>query len=198
MKIAGLLLAAGLSGRMKRFKPLLEIDGKPFVVIITEKLLSVCDNIFVVTGYKDGEVCNTIDLNLSEYGSRIEVVHNADYESGMFSSLQAGLKSATESDWFLYHFIDQPGLELKFYHSFINEIDYNYNWIQPVFKERKGHPLLFDSNVRRIILDEKGITSLRDLQRNSEIKRKYWVCCTDLIFQDIDTPSDYNRIKDSI
>lgn len=195
MKIAGLLLAAGFSGRMKRFKPLLEIGNKPFVIIITQKLLSVCDKVFVVTGYKDEKIRNVIDSYFSEQSSRIEMVHNADYESGMFSSLKAGLNSTTDFDWFFYHFIDQPGLELKFYQSFINEIDNNYNWIQPVFNERRGHPLLFDSNVRNIILNEKKITSLRDLQNRSEIKRKYWECGTDLIFQDIDTPSDYNLFK---
>ena len=52
MKITGLILSAGLSGRMNSFKPIIELHNKPLIVLITEKLLNVCNNVVVVTGYK--------------------------------------------------------------------------------------------------------------------------------------------------
>ncbi|MDZ7765978.1 MAG: nucleotidyltransferase family protein [Melioribacteraceae bacterium] len=52
-KLTGIILSAGLSGRMKAFKPLLKLpNGKTFIQSIVEKLSGVCDEIIVVTGFK--------------------------------------------------------------------------------------------------------------------------------------------------
>ncbi len=54
----------------------------------------------------------------------------------MFTSLQTGLTAAINSDWILYHFVDQPGLPNKFYQEFIKQIDDEHNWIQPHLKNK--------------------------------------------------------------
>ena len=72
--INGLVISAGLSGRMGKFKPLLSYKGKSFIQNIVLKLSSVCDKVIVVTGFKDKLIEENVNqLNLS---SKVEFVHN--------------------------------------------------------------------------------------------------------------------------
>ena len=191
-KIHGLILSAGFSGRMGKFKPLLSFKGKSFVQNIVLRLNSVCDKIIVVTGYNAIEVeKNVKQLNLH---SKIEFVFNPDYEEGMFTSLQAGLKKADNCDWIFYHFVDQPGLPEVFYKEFVEQIDDNHNWIQPKIKEQKGHPILIKRNLFQIILDAPSNSNLRLISNDPKVKKKFWECGYEEIFQDIDTEEDYSKL----
>jgi CTP:molybdopterin cytidylyltransferase MocA len=105
-------------------------------------------------------------------------------------SLQTGLSEA-ESQWYLYHFVDQPSLPISFYSEFVKQIDVQFNWIQPTYNNRKGHPILFDNQVRELILHCSESETLRDVARDKSINKKFWECGTDLIFEDIDTQNDF-------
>jgi molybdenum cofactor cytidylyltransferase len=191
-QLTGLIIAAGLSGRMNSFKPLLEINGKSFIQIITEKLLSFCNEVIIVTGFNSAKIIDELGgKNLSD---KCRVVFNKDYEKGMFSSLKCGLNNS-ESSWYLYHFIDQPSLGNDFYLDFSKQISDKYNWIQPVNKGRKGHPILFDRFVSSMIASADDTVNLRDLSRNKDIKKYYWEYNSENIFEDIDKPEDYQRLK---
>lgn len=194
--ITGIILSAGLSGRMNAFKPLLTLnDGMTFIQSIVEKLASVCDEIIVVTGFKRNEIEE--NLKLLDGKEKVRFVFNKDYKSGMFTSLQAGLKKAN-SKWYLYHFVDQPGLPLNFYSDFIKQIDNQFNWIQPTHNKKKGHPILFDNHVKELVLQSSEDKTLRDVVKDKSIKKKFWGCNTELIFQDIDSPEDYRLTKNNL
>ena len=188
-----MILSAGLSGRMKKFKPLLPYKGKSFVQNIVHKLNPVCDTIIIVTGYKANEVTENVnDLSLH---SKIEFVFNPDYEKGMFTSLQKGISETKNSDWVLYHFADQPGLPEKFYSDFFKQIENNYNWIQPVNKDQKGHPILLGKDLFESIANSSADSNLRDISKNPKVKKKYWECNYKEIFQDIDTEEDFSKLE---
>ena len=55
-KIFALILSAGLSGRMKMFKPLADYKGKTFLNNIIIKLDKICDEIIIVTGFNSDEL----------------------------------------------------------------------------------------------------------------------------------------------
>ena len=85
-RIWGIVISAGLSGRMGKFKPLLDYRGKSFIQNIVVKLNPVCDKIIIVTGSNKIEVVeNAKELDLN---SKIDFVFNPEYEKGMFTSLQ--------------------------------------------------------------------------------------------------------------
>jgi len=192
-KINGLIISAGKSGRMNKFKPLLSYKGKSFIQNIVLRLNSVCDKIIIVTGYQSNEVEENVNqLNIH---SKIEFVHNDRFEKGMFTSMQAGLAKAIESNWIIYHFVDQPGLPKEFYKEFVEQIDEKYNWIQPKIKEQKGHPILIKRIIFQIILDAPLNTNLRTISNYSKVKKKFWECGYEEIFQDIDTEEDYSKLN---
>ncbi len=192
-KINGLIISAGKSGRMKKFKPLLSYKGKSFIQNIVLRLNSVCDKIIIVTGYQSNEVEENVNqLNIH---SKIEFVYNDRFEKGMFTSMQAGLAKAIESNWIIYHFVDQPGLPEEFYKEFVEQIDEKYNWIQPKIKEQKGHPILIKRIIFQIILDAPLNTNLRTISNDPKVKKKFWECSDEKIFQDIDTEEDYSKLN---
>lgn len=189
--ITGIILTAGLSGRMNSFKPLLKLnDGKTFIQNIAGKLIQVCDEVIIVTGFKSNEIEE--NLNSIKQKEKLRFVFNENYQSGMFTSLQAGLREAY-SKWFLYHFVDQPSLPSELYRNLIEQIDSSVNWIQPTFNNRKGHPILFNEVVKKLILGSDSSNNLRAVGNNTLIKKKFFECDTELIFQDIDTLDDYRR-----
>ena len=177
---------------MGKFKPLLHYKGKSFIQSIVLKLDSVCDKIIIVTGYKANEVEENVNqLNLH---SKIEFVFNANYEKGMFTSLQAGIAKAKESDWIIYHFVDQPGMPEDFYKEFVGQIDDKYNWIQPTIKEQNGHPILIHKRLIEYILSSSNDSNLREISNELMVKKKFWECGYAEIFQDIDTVEDYSKL----
>jgi molybdenum cofactor cytidylyltransferase len=191
-KIYGIILSAGLSRRMGKFKPLIYYKGKSFIQNIVFKLNSVCDKIIIVTGFKSNEVKENVNqLNMQ---SKIEFVQNESFEKGMFTSLQAGLSKAKESDWIIYHFVDQPGLPEEFYKEFVNQIDEKHNWIQPKLKEQKGHPVLIHNKLIDHILSSSNDSTLREISNDAIVKKKFWECSYKEIFQDIDTEEDYSKL----
>ena len=192
-KIYGIVISAGLSGRMKKFKPLLPYKGKSFIQNIVYKLHSVCDKIIIVTGYKVNEVEENVnELNIH---SKIEFVFNPEFGKGMFTSLQKGISEAKNCDWILYHFVDQPGLPGNFYPDFIKQAESNYNWIQPINKGQKGHPILLGKDLFELIAKSSPESNLREISKSPNVKKKYWDCNYTKIFQDIDTEEDCSKLQ---
>ncbi len=193
-KIFGLILAAGLSGRMHSFKPLLDYKGKSFIVNIVEKLYPVTEKIIVVTGYNSFLLEKHLRENLSEkIFKNVKTVFNEKYESGMFGSLQKGIAYCRKANWVLYHFTDQPSLPKKFYSDFVKQIDGNTDWIQPVGGNRKGHPILLGEKVIGKILNATVDSDLRTISKDG-INKKLWDCNYIEIFNDIDTTEDYENL----
>jgi CTP:molybdopterin cytidylyltransferase MocA len=197
--IHGLIVAAGLSGRMKSFKPLTDYKGKPFIINIILKLEVICDQIFIVTGHNEDDLKSAVinditKANQIELLKKIFFVYNDSFQKGMFTSLQKGISAAKNCDWILYHFVDQPGLQSNFYTTFVNQIDSKHNWIQPSYKNKNAHPILIKSDLFDLIINSPSESSLREINKNSVVKRKFWECDYKEIFQDIDTEEDLSKL----
>ena len=191
-----LLISAGLSSRMGNFKPLLLFRNEPIVISIIKKLLPISSKVFVVTGFKEKELIQVIEdqFSESEIEDNIVFVSNHNYEKGMFTSLQKGLSEANECDWLLYHFVDQPQIPQNFYNDFISQIDDKYDWIQPSYNGRKGHPVLLRNTLFDNIIETEENSSLKEITNSGKLNKKTWDCDYKEILIDIDTPEDYNAI----
>lgn len=195
MEITGLLIAAGLSKRMGCNKALLKHNNLTFTCGIIVKLLTVCKSVKVVLGYESAIVEDKVLSELDSLNTpleRIEFIRNDDYREGMFTSLQAGVKSIESPEWVMYHFVDQPQIPIEFYKYFAKQIDLEYDWIQPVYEGRKGHPVIFSSKICKEIVSAPPKQNLKQIMHSELYKKKYVICETSSIFQDIDYAEDYN------
>ncbi len=195
-KIEGVIISAGVSSRMGKFKPLLKYHGETFLVGIINKLLKICNNVIVVTGFKFQKIESIVSENELNFKGRVKCIHNSSYEKGMFSSIVTGLKVIEEDSWTLYHLIDQPNLPVKFYEEFISQIDNSFDWIQPTFEAQKGHPILINKKVIKKILNSEIESNLRIISASDEIRKKYWDCGFSEILTDLDFPEDYKKISE--
>ena len=197
IKLTGLLIAAGLSSRMGKAKALLLQDDLPFAITILKKMLLVCDKVIVVLGHSAENIQRELQIfinNLDDLKSRVKFVTNNNFEKGMLSSLKCGLNVEINAEWILYHFVDQPGLPEEFYQEFSAQIDNKYDWIQPKYNIEKGHPLLLHSSIFNSILELPDDSSLKEISKNSIVKKKIWDCAYKEILQDIDYPSDLKKL----
>ena len=197
-RINGILLSAGFSSRMQAFKPLQEKNGVPMIAQVARKMLQVCHTVTVVTGFRSQDVVRALAEFFPGTGSkplddRLLVVHNREFEKGMFTSLQTGLKNLPDTDWLLYHFVDQPALPEAFYRAFIAQIESGVQWIQPRFQGKKGHPILMHRSLFPLILNADADSNLRQVTKEREIKIKIWDCSFREILFDLDTREDLER-----
>lgn len=201
-QIGGVIISAGFSERMGSLKPLIIYDGKPFLIHIILKLNMVCQKIVIVTGYKSSivkkEIISWLKRHNQKVQSKIIWNYNPDYDKGMLTSLQNGLPLLKDCSWILYHFADQPDIPEQFYKMFINQITDAYNWIQPVYQNISGHPLLISNQLIKPILDLDHSKSLRDLAEKATIHRKMWPTNFAEILQDYDTPQQLKKLMENI
>lgn len=205
MKLSGLLIASGLSSRISGFKPLLRYEEKSFLITIVEKMLSVLSKIVIVVGHNHIQLLKELNTQFSNkiektsddswrVDNRIKIIYNNNYQKGMFTSLQLGTKQLTDSDWILYHFIDQPNLQKEFYNEILKQPTKSSNWIQPLFNGVKGHPILFDKKASSKIIDADYSSNLREVLKDESLIKGFWNCNFPEILEDIDTDEDYKKL----
>lgn len=191
--IDGLLLAAGYSSRMGEFKPLMEHDGRPFVVGIAGKMSRVCRRVIVVLGYRANDI-RAAFAGIPQSTS-VEFVENPHFEQGMFTSLQTGAGVLHDAEWVLYHFCDQPHLPAEFYENLVRRIEPDCDGIQPVHGGQKGHPVLLNRALMDSIRQASGQSTLRDVLINGKAKMKNWECSFPQVLSDWDTPDDIEQSR---
>jgi molybdopterin-guanine dinucleotide biosynthesis protein A len=82
-ELTGLVLAGGSSLRMGRDKALLEIDGKPLIRLVVERLARICEEVLVVGGDADA---------YAEFGATL--IDDVFSGVGVLGGLHAGLQAA--------------------------------------------------------------------------------------------------------
>ena len=195
INLTALILAAGSSSRMGRFKPLLNYKGTTFIESIITNVSTVCQNIAIVTGCNSAELTSFIKEKYDLQKMNLSVVYNQEFEKGMFSSLKRGVEEIKNSRFVLYHLVDQPNLPQSFYKKFTLNIKHEYDWIQPRFNNFKGHPIIFGERVINRILKSPETSNLRDVSNYPEFSKYFWDCKYKEIHTDLDTPDDLKKLK---
>lgn len=197
--IDALLISAGYSGRMGEFKPLLKINEKSFLEIIIEKLLLVCKNVVVVTGFRCIDVENEIE-NLKKKNpdtfDNVSCVYNENFHEGMFTSVKKGIESLQNSNWVMFHFVDQPLIPKEFYYELSSQVDDDYDWIQPVYNFTNGHPVIFKSSIFHKINSSPSNYRMKLIRDDDDVKKKFWISNYSEILIDIDTKEDLENFLD--
>jgi len=186
--IWAIILAAGESKRMKVPKMLLPFHGKTMIEKVVENVAGseVFRTLVVVGSFRD-EVSGAI----SHTG--VSSCYNDNYRNGMLSSVKCGFKNLPALyDAVLVFPGDQPFIEPVVINSLIKAYrKTGKGIIIPVYREKRGHPLLIDFKYRKSVEtlpEDEGLRSLakRYPEDVFEVKTQ-----SSGILKDFDTKEDY-------
>jgi len=191
--ISAILLAAGESRRMGRFKQLLELGERTFVEHCIENLLaSRVGEVVVVTGHRESEVRAALKL------APVKFAHNASYRSGMSSSIKRGVQAVSDkAKACLISLVDQPRIDTHTINKLVAEYERSSRPIViATFGGRRGHPIILDLSLKEEILGIDESIGLRQVISAHASEIAYVEVYTNAVVEDCDSPEDYERMKD--
>ena len=164
--ISAILLAAGQSKRMGGENKLTKkIQGVPLIKHSVKNILAASiDELIIVLGYQKEIIEKLIDKN-----KKIKFVFNKDFESGMASSIKAGLNHlSNNSEAFFICLGDMPMINQDVYNQLIKSRN-NKEIIVPTYKGQQGNPILFSKSMKSIIISIEGdIGAKKILEQNKD------------------------------
>lgn len=187
-EIWAIILAAGESKRMKVPKMLLTFNGKTMIEKVIENVTGseIFRTLVVLGSYRD-EILGII--------SHLPVCHcyNENYREGMLSSVKCGLQNLpVNCDAVLIFPGDLPFIDSDVINRIINTYrKTGKGIIIPVYKKKRGHPLLIGfkyKNEVEKLPDDEGLRSLSNMYRDDVLEV---ITRSPGILQDFDTKEDY-------
>ena len=190
-KIWAIILAAGESKRMGANKLLLPYK-KNYIInyVINYINKSQINHSLLVLGAFREDILKAIE------GEQIDVCYNRNYQNGMLSSVQCGIRALPENTDAVMIFLgDQPTNN----ESVINTLIEEYHScpkgiVVPVYEGKRGHPLLIDSKYFIEIFNLNPDIGLRELLQKHKDDIRLVKVNEAGILRDIDTPEDYRRL----
>lgn len=195
MKTNGIILAAGLSSRMKEFKPLLKLTGKTMIEHSIDSMFHAdVQQVILVLGYRGIEIENWLQGKYDP--NRLLFVHNPNYETtDMLTSLRIGLSILPPCQAFYLLPGDMPAIQTPTFVG-LKEAMYQTNALVafPTIDGYRKHPPLISWKCIDIINSFHGSGGLRQVWAQLE---------QDIItlpvgdigcLLDADTTADYQRL----
>jgi len=194
MKISVTILAAGGSQRMGDLnKLLLLIDDKPMIYSVCKMVLDAKINqVVLVTGYQNNEVEKSIPKGIDT------IVYNKNWESGMMSSIYAGMsKLEKDIDGNMIVLGDMPLISTMTINKIIIEFN-NHNGNQivyPTYENKQANPVVFPRKYFPEILNLKGDRGCKKLLKKYPGDAVGIPINTDDVVIDCDTRDDYFMVE---
>ena len=195
MTTGALIVAAGLSSRMKQFKPLLPLGESTIVQCVIQTFQQAdLSPIVLVTGYQ----ADRLENHVKDYP--ITCLRNELYETTqMLESIQIGLR-------YMVPYMD--GLCTK---TLITPVDiplFTLETVQklmecnvpvaiPTYENRKGHPLLISREMMQYAMQYDGPGGLSGAIREKGNPIQYIEVNDGGILLDADTPEDYQTLLEA-
>jgi molybdenum cofactor cytidylyltransferase len=161
--VSAIILAAGLSCRMKAFKPLLPLGEKTMVEIAIDLFMeNGIEDIIVVSGHN----CSLLNPFVKKAGAL--AAENRKFLSGMLSSIQTGLENIRpDAKGFFLLPVDIPAIRPSSVQSILMVFEKKPDHIiMPYFDEISGHPPLIPISLKHQILGLTGESTLREVLFN--------------------------------
>lgn len=185
---AGVILAAGASSRMGKFKPMLPVFDTTCIKKIINNMKAVdIEDIYVVTGYNGRE----LERHLLE-DDVICIRNKRFYETEMLESLKLAIAALNPNiDRILMTPVDIFMVSQESYYKLLSE---DGDIVRAVYEGKCGHPVLLERKVFPIVLSSNSGGGLRKIIRNPKLNVRYLELDDEAILMDADTMDDYRRM----
>ena len=186
--ISAIVLSAGKSERMGRPKALLPFRGRTFLENILEAISrSSIGHTSVVVGHHRKEIEGSVPAP--------SLVFNPNYEQGMVTSLQAGIRALPPDSIGAFLFlVDHPLVESETIEAMIPSLAPD-RIVQPTFGGRRGHPVFFGAEVLKEILQLPASQGADVVVRKDPSRIVEIPVNTPGILVDVDTPEEYQKLQ---
>jgi molybdenum cofactor cytidylyltransferase len=171
-------------------KALLPFRGKTFLENILDSISkSRIDEYVVVLGHHRREVEGRLVL--------ASTVYNPDYEQGMTTSFQAGIRALSpESRGALLFLVDHPAIVPEVIDKLISFALPN-GIVVPVFRGRRGHPVLFGRDVLAEILALPASIGANTVVRRDPSRIAEVAVDDPGVLLDVDTPEQLKELPEN-
>jgi molybdenum cofactor cytidylyltransferase len=205
VRASGVLLAAGASTRFGSPKMLAPVppEGTPLLRRVLETWLgSGFDEVVVVLGRDAVAIRETIEENLlrkvngdESTATPVHFVENSRWETGMFSSVQAGLAAtAADSTHIALSPADLPFLSKESLRTVLAAAasldEGESSLVVPTHGGRRGHPLLIPAALRARVLSWPDSARLNQLFEEPDVTVHHLEGFDETILRDVDRPGD--------
>jgi len=184
-----LIVAAGMSTRMKQTKQIMKVGDRTMIERIVSSFYEAgVHDVAIVLGHMADEIQEV----LKKYP--VTFLYNKDYAtSQMFDSVKIGLEYWKERcDRVLFCPVDVAAFSVETVQKLLF---CEGDWICPVFHGKKGHPILISTSVMSQILAYSGEGGLKGAFYTLGISPIMVEVIDPGAFMDSDKPEDYEKMK---
>lgn len=189
MKQTGaVLVAAGMSTRMKDFKPMLPFGESTIALHIVSLLQKMgIAPIVVVTGYRAEE----LEDHLSHTGVRF-LKNERYFETQMFDSVKMGIQAIwKECERLVLMPVDTPAIMPE---TFERILKIDGEMVRTLYQGEPGHPIVLQSRTARLLCDYSGEKGLRGAMESSGIPITNMEVDDRGVCWDVDTQEEYKEL----
>ena len=149
-----------------------------------DNALGFCTRLILVGGYRFDELA-------ARYQGRadITVLRNADYQQGMFHSIQIGVAEVVSEHFFISHG-DMPCITPAVYQTMWQQRD--EGTLFPGNPQQPGHPVLLSGGLVPAILAGVPQSRMKKIIASGPVR--YLGLADEAIWRDIDTPDAYQSL----
>jgi molybdenum cofactor cytidylyltransferase len=185
--VAAIILSAGKSERMGSPKALLQYRRQSFLSTILAAVASArMAPAIVVAGHHYDAISRAFPND--------QIVFNPNYEQGMSTSVQAGIRALPAGlDGAAVFLVDHPMIDRQTIEALVDRLAPGVV-VVPVHDGRRGHPVIFAAELFEEILDlssEEGLNTI--VRRLPERVIEVFVENAGVL-RDIDTPEQFARL----
>jgi molybdenum cofactor cytidylyltransferase len=172
-------------------KALLDYQGRPFLRHLAYLLLPRVDSVVVVLGHNEQRIREALPSS-----PRIRVAVNRDYDQGMLTSLQCGLRSVDgQVNSVLWMLVDHPAVRGRTLDSLLAAaVSSSAHLVIPRHKGKRGHPIVLSERVVSDLLDLEPSHSPQDVVRGYYLHAHFLDTSDEGVLLDIDRPEDYRGL----
>ncbi len=189
--ISAIVLAAGESTRIGTPKLLLQIKGKSLLQhVVDNALQSKVGEVIVVLGAEATKLRRELKQR------RVKIIENASYKEGLSTSLKVGLQAVSPQARAVLALLgDQPLISHDIIDALIDKYEESGSiMVAPVYRGRRGNPVLFDSSLIPELTKVTGDKGGREIIEKHLAQLATIDFESTMIGSDIDSWDDYIEI----